>query len=115
MIRSWTFQKKVTAGFGVMVGLAALTAVVAVYALQTVVASKDRVVAINAANLTNAAKLQAASNDFVADFRGYLLLMEDRFLEQRRQAAQNFSETMRRLERTPTPRRGTVFWPRFRR
>lgn len=98
MIRSWTFQKKVTAGFGVMVGMTALTAVVAVYALQAVVASKDRVVTINAVNLTNAAKLQAASNNWVAEFRGFLLLMEDRFLDQRRQAEQDFSETMRRLE-----------------
>ena len=98
MIRSWTFRKKVTAGFAVMVGLAALTALVAVYALGAVVASKDRVVAINAANLINAAKLQAASNEWVASFRAYLLLMEDRFLDERRQAEQDFAETMRRIE-----------------
>ena len=98
MIRSWTFQKKVTAGFGVMVGMTALTAVVAVYALHAVVASKDRVVTIHAVNLTNAATLQAASNNWVAEFRGFLLLMEDRFLDQRRQAEKDFSETMRRLE-----------------
>jgi len=56
MIRSWTFQNKVTAGFAVMVGLAALTAVVAVYALGTVVANKDRLVTVSANNLINAAK-----------------------------------------------------------
>jgi methyl-accepting chemotaxis protein len=98
MIRSWTFQNKVTAGFTVMVGLAALTAAVAVYALASVVASKDRLITVSANNLINAAKLQASSNDWVADFRGFLLLMEDRFLDQRRQDQQEFTETMRRLE-----------------
>lgn len=98
MIGSWTFQKKVTAGFAVMVGLIALTAAIAVYALQTVVASKDRLLAINAQNLTNAEKLQAASNEYAAAFRGFLLLMEDRLLEQRRNAAQAFDETFRRLD-----------------
>jgi len=98
MIRSWTFQKKVTAGFAVMVGLAVLTAVISVYALGTVVASKDRLVTVSANNLINAAKLQAASNEWVADFRGFLLLMEDRFLDQRQQAAQDFIETMRQLD-----------------
>ena len=98
MIGSWTFQNKVTAGFAVMVALSALAAVIAVYALRTVVASKDRVIAINAANLTNAATLQAASNDYTAAFRGFLLLSGDFFLGQRRKAAQMFEETFRRLD-----------------
>jgi len=98
MIRSWTFQNKVTAGFAVMVGLVAITAAIAVYALQTVVASKDRLVDINAQNLINAEKLQAASNDYTAAFRGYLLLMEDRFLDQRRNASEAYEETFRRLD-----------------
>ena len=98
MIGSWTFQKKMTAGFAIMVGMTVLTATIAVYALQTVVGSKDRVLAINAVNLTNAAKLQAASNEVTAAFRGFLLLMEDRFLDQRRGAADVFQETARRLE-----------------
>src|SRR5271165_4654091 len=98
MIGSWTFQKKVTAGFAVMVGLTAITAAIAVYALRTVVSSKDRLVAINAQNLTDAAKLQAASNEYTAAFRGFLLLMEDEFLDQRRNAAAAFEETFHRLE-----------------
>jgi CHASE3 domain sensor protein len=41
--------------------------------------------------------LQAASNDYTAAFRGYLLLMEDQFVDQRRNAADAFEETFRRL------------------
>lgn len=100
MTRVWTFQKKVIGGFAIMAGMAALTAVIAVYALQAVVASKDRLVEVNAVNLTNAAKLQAASNDFARAFNGYLLLEQDNFLSQRREAAQSFSETLRRLSQS---------------
>lgn len=98
MIRSWTFQNKVTAGFAVMVVLAALTAAIAVFAMRTVVASKDRLVNVNAENLTNAAKLLAASNEYTAAFRGYLLLVEDQFLRQRVKAGDEFEETLRRLD-----------------
>ncbi|MBZ5617406.1 MAG: CHASE3 domain-containing protein [Acidobacteriia bacterium] len=98
MIGLWTFQKKMTAGFAVMVGLAVLTAAIAVYTLQTVVASKDRLLGINAQNLANAERLQAASNEYAAAFRGFLLLMEDRLLDQRRIAAETFDATLRRLD-----------------
>ena len=98
MIRSWTFQKKVTAGFAVMVVLVALTAAIGVFGLRTVVASKDRLVDINAQNLVNAAQLQAASNEYTASFRGYLLLMEDHFLDQRRNAADAYEGIFRRLD-----------------
>ena len=98
MMGSWTFQKKMTASFAVMVGLAAVIAVIAMYALQTVVASKDRLISINAQNLANAERLQAASNEYSSAFRGFLLLMEDRFLDQRRSAAELFDETYRRLD-----------------
>ncbi len=108
MIGSWAFQKKVTAGFAVMVGLAVLTAAIAVYTLETVVASKDRLFDVNVHNLKNAEELQAASNEYVAAFRGFLLLTDNRFLEQRRHAAAAFEETLRRLEQgvyTPEGRR----------
>src|ERR1035438_4289337 len=87
MIRSWTFQRKVTAGFAVMVGLAAIIAGIAVYALHTVVNSRDHLHAVNARNLTDAQRLLADSSEYVAAFRGFLLLTEDRFLDQRRKAA----------------------------
>ena len=98
MIGSWAFQRKVTAGFAVMVGLAVLTAAIAVYTLHTVVASKDRLIDVNVHNLTNAEALQAASNEYVAAFRGFLLLTDTRFLDQRRNAAEAFEETLRRLD-----------------
>ena len=98
MIRSWTFQRKVTAGFAVMVGLAAIIAGIAVYALHTVVNSRDHLLAVNARNLTDAQRLLADSSEYVAAFRGFLLLTEDRFLDQRRKAAAGIEETFRNLD-----------------
>ena len=100
MIRAWTFQRKVTAGFAVMVGLAALIAGIAVYALHTVVASRDNLLAVNARNLTDAQRLMADSNEYVAAFRGFLLLTDDRFLDQRRKAAAAIEETFRNLDQS---------------
>ena len=100
MIRTWTFQKRVTCGFAVMVGLAALTALIAVYALRTVVANKDRLVDVNAVNLTRASKLQAASNRQAAAFYGFLLMKEDWYFEQRRDATDSALETLRQLDQT---------------
>jgi len=98
MVRQWTFQKKVIVGFGVMVGLIAIIATIAVYALQTVVTVKDRLIGVDAAKMTAAAKLLAASNEDAAAFRGYLLLLDDSFLAQQRAAVTSFDKTMHGLE-----------------
>ncbi len=98
MTRSWTFNQKVTTGFAVVVTLAAFTGAIAVYALRAVVASKDRVITVNARNLADAARLEAAVDRLVAGFRAFLLTREDRFLEQRTAAQHDFVEVSRRLE-----------------
>lgn len=85
MTHEWTFQKKVSAGFVVMVCLAALTAAVAVYALRAV-ASKDRVMSVNGQNLIGAARLDSAVEQEVADFRGFLLAGDERMIERRKTA-----------------------------
>ena len=102
MNREWTFQKKVTAGFGVMVVLAAVTCAVATLSLRSVVAGKDRVITVDAENLVNAARLDASVDRQAAAFRGFLVNAEDRFLAQRNAATQEFqtilSDLMARIE-----------------
>lgn len=58
MARSWTFGEKVGGGFAGMVVLLILISAITVYALKTVVASKDRVIEINAQYLIDAEKLR---------------------------------------------------------
>ncbi len=99
MNRRWTFQTKVWLGFGVMVGLSALTAGIAVYALQTVVSSKDAVISVNARSLINAARLQAASNHASAGFRGFMAFPEkQRFIEEWTASRKEFQEVFTELQ-----------------
>jgi len=99
MIQEWTFQKKVTAGFAVMVGLAVLTAAVSIYAAVTVASSMDRVIFVQARGLAEASRLNAASARQVAAFRMFLLFPEERFLQERNAGSQEFLEVLGRLDK----------------
>jgi CHASE3 domain sensor protein len=57
----WTFGQKLALGFGALVLLVIAVTAIAVYSLRNVVASKDRVIAVNTQNLIDAAKLQATT------------------------------------------------------
>ncbi len=93
MGRSWTFGKRVGAGFAGMVVLSILISAVAAYALKTVVASKDRVIEINAKNLIQAEKLRGATERIGGALRGYLLTREERFVDQMKAAQADFAAT----------------------
>lgn len=98
MIHSWTFQKKLAAGFAGTVGMAVVIAGIAIYALNATVASKDRVIAVNAQNLIDAAKLNAACDQQAAAFRGYMVAGEDHFLRDREAATRAFQAIVDALE-----------------
>lgn len=106
MTYGWTFQKKVSAGFAVMVCVTAITAVVAVYALRSVVTSKDTVISVHADALVDAAKLNAAADRGVAGFRAFVVSPEDRFLEQWNSAGQEFATVLDDLARKITSEQG---------
>ncbi len=74
MGRSWTFGRKLALGFAVTAALAIVMAGIAVFALNRAVASKDRVIAVYAQNLIDAAKLQTAVARKAAGVRGYMLV-----------------------------------------
>src|SRR5664279_4686990 len=94
-----TFKQKIAAGFGVMIAVTALTSAVAIYSLSAVVASKDQVIDVNARNLTDAAKLEAAARTSVAEFRMFQLTPDERFLERRAKAMQEFTDGLGRLSK----------------
>jgi methyl-accepting chemotaxis protein len=97
MALSWTFGKKVGVGFAGMVVLLSLISAIAVYALKTVVASKDRVIEINAQYLIDAEKLRGTTERMGGALRGYLLTREERFLDQVKAAQADFGATTTRL------------------
>ncbi len=102
MSRNWTFGQKIAGGFGVVVVLAVLIGAVAIYALRTVVASKDRVITTNAQNLIDAERLNGDSDQAVASARGFLLTGDQRYLERLQQARADADSAVDRLKRNVT-------------
>ena len=99
MIRLWTFQKKVTIAFAVLVGFVALTTAVAIYALHTTTVAKDEVISFNAQGMIEATRLEVAAQKTSSAFRGYVAEPEERFLRERDSALQEFAEIVPRLQR----------------
>src|ERR1039458_1002940 len=97
MGRRWTFGEKLAMGFAVTAMLAVVMAGIAVYALNRAVASKDRVISVNAQNLIDAAKLQTAAARKAAAVRGYMLSGNPKFLEQQGEARQLFFRTLEHM------------------
>lgn len=92
-----SFGQKVGAGFAAIVGLTIVISAVAVHALKGVVSSKDRVITVNAQNLTDAAQLNAGAEAKVVAARGFLLSRDDKFLDQMRAKRQWFMQVLERL------------------
>lgn len=82
MARNWTFGQKIGVGFAATAGLTLVIGVVATYALRSVVASKDRVIAVHAQNIIDAERLGLASARRVAAVRGFFLSKQQSHLEE---------------------------------
>jgi methyl-accepting chemotaxis protein len=99
MARQWSFTQKVVAGFVVTLALTVSLGVLATAALRRVVASKDRVIDVDAQLLVDAQALLAALERKVASARGFLLTREERSIDRMREARAAFQTTLARLKR----------------
>ena len=97
MSKDWTFGQKLTAGYAVMLVLVLITSAVAIYALGAVVASKDRVISVNAQILLDTEKLHTRMEEMVAHLRGYIISPEERFTTHLRTTREEFAATAERL------------------
>lgn len=86
MGRHWTFGQRLGAGFALTITLAVAIGAVAVYALRTVVTSKDLVITVKAPLLTDAERIRGAASAKGDAIRGFLLTRDDRFLQEGRAA-----------------------------
>ncbi|HLF93390.1 MAG TPA: CHASE3 domain-containing protein, partial [Planctomycetota bacterium] len=115
MDRSWTFGQKLALGFTMTVAFAVVIGVVAILSLISVRDNKDRVISVNAQNLTDAAKLNTAMEAKVASSRGYLLTKEESSLERARAARTEFLEALARLKGQVYSEEGKLALPRIER
>jgi methyl-accepting chemotaxis protein len=90
MAGHWTFGQRMGAGFAVAVTLAAAIGIVGVYALKSVVETKDRVIQVNAQRLVEAERLRSAMLRKSVAARGYLLTGEKRIFDDVQKARADF-------------------------
>ena len=101
-VRSWTFGQKLGAGFGVIVCLTVIMGIVAIFALRSVVASKDAVIDQSNISLLATGKLNMAAEQSVSAARSYLLLRSDRFEAAMQEAQDDFREAATTLRESTT-------------
>ncbi|WP_141733881.1 HAMP domain-containing methyl-accepting chemotaxis protein [Oligoflexus tunisiensis] len=94
MTKTWSFKRKIGTGLAVVVALTVLISAIAVYALNTVIASKDRVISENAQVLTDAARLDAALEWKVSAGRGFLLAHESDYIDKMKKARGEFHKIL---------------------
>jgi CHASE3 domain sensor protein len=97
MGRTWTFGQRLGAGFALVVLLAVVMAAVGFYALRTVVEDKDRVIQHNAQDVIDAERMNAAVQRESANFRGYLLTGEQRFIDRMQESDAQFASAVERI------------------
>jgi methyl-accepting chemotaxis protein len=102
MTRSWTFGRKLGLGFAVVVGIGALLAGVALYALRGVVESKDRVITEYGDTAIQVWKMTAATEAKIVGIRGYLLTRDPAELEAVKTARQSFADAVEQVRRRAT-------------
>ncbi len=106
MRNSWTFGKKVAAGFAAVVLIAVLAGLVSIDKLENVVEAKDRVLDTNARNMVDGENLRAAAEWQVAALRGFLLARDEKFVKTAQDAQQEFAEVLQRLDARATTDEG---------
>jgi len=99
MIRHWTFARKISAGFALVVALALAIALVSVFALRGVVAGNERLSSLNFQSLLDTERLHAALERKVAAGRGFMLSRDERLLERSREARSLFLALVDKLKR----------------
>jgi len=99
MIRHWTFARKISAGFALVVALALAIALVSVFALRGVVASNERLSSLNFQSLLDTERMHAALERKVAAGRGFMLTRDERFVERAREARSRFLALADKLKR----------------
>jgi CHASE3 domain sensor protein len=97
MARHWTFGRKVGAGFAVTILLAVAMGVVSVLTLGNVVSSKDQVISGSATMLAGAERLNAHLESKSAEFRGYLVTGDKKYLDGMRASRADFLTTSEEL------------------
>ncbi len=97
MTDSWTFGRKIAAGFAVVVALSLAIAIVAVYALRSAVEAKDHVIENEARAAFEAEGLELAVERGVTDSRTFLLTGSEEYAARADKQREVFLEAFAKL------------------
>ena len=98
-MRHWTFSAKLALALILMVVLTVVVGGMAAYWLRAVVADKDEVIEVNAANLTRAERVNTFTQQRRGMLRDYLLTPNAEFTTQLQRLSATVREAMEELER----------------
>lgn len=113
MTRHWTFGQKIGTGFAIAVAMAVLIGAIAVYALQAVVESKDRVISVYGENIIDAEKISSTTARKAGALRGFLLDRNERNLDEMRGQRDDYRMTLGRLRVRATTSEERAFLDRI--
>lgn len=97
MKQTWTFGRKLAAGYAIMVLFVLVISALAVSALRGAIASQERVISVNAQLLLDAERLHTITESMLGTARGYVISPEERFLTGLRGAREEFARISARL------------------
>jgi methyl-accepting chemotaxis protein len=99
MTRMWTFGRKLQVGLAIQAGLTLVLGVISYWALQGIVAEKDRIIHDVSERLVDAQLIRTTMSDESSNLRGFLLTGADRFPEQIAGARKALSSALEDLKR----------------
>jgi len=100
MLNQWTFSRRISASLAIGALLAVVIGVIAVVALRSVVASNERVVAVNVQALLDAKQLETLLERKSGAGRGFLLASDDVFINRVNTTRSEFLTVLDRMKRT---------------
>ncbi len=98
MFRNWTFGQRITGSFAVLVVITMFIGLIATLALQTVIASKDRVINVDSPLMLQAAQMQTTRQQLTSQFRNVMLAGADADLTALNTARKMFADAIAALK-----------------
>lgn len=97
MGQTWTFGKKLGAGFTLVVVLTVAMGLVSLLSLRSVIATNDRIVSVTTPGVMAAQDVQLAAEGKVASVRGFLLTGNEKYAREVRERDETMNATLQRI------------------
>jgi methyl-accepting chemotaxis protein len=108
MFAHWTFGRRISVGFALVVLLTIAVGVIAALSLQNVVASKDRVITVDSPLMIRATQMQTGRQQLVSGFRNFMLSNDPDDLQTLKNTRESFDVTLTALRADAVSEQGVA-------